>query len=218
MNNITAYKNRRKISACAGIIGPMLFVGVFTIEGWLRSGYHPLGMYVSALSLGTRGWIQITNFIVFGLLLLIFTLGVASEFQNGKASKAGPLLLLIIAIGFLFSGPFVMDPMGTLRDQMSVHGTLHGILGGIVFSLMPVSCFVFLRRFREDRKWHYLHKWTLSLGMIITVAVAVLTIATKLPAVQQAFIDWLGLIQRAAIVPYMIWLFSFALGLYQQND
>jgi len=218
MDKITAYMNRRKLSACAGIIGPILFVGVFTIEGWLRSGYHPLGMYVSALSLGTRGWIQITNFIVFGLLLLLFTLGVASEFKNGKASKAGPLLLLIIAIGFLFSGPFVMDPMGTLRDQMSVHGTLHGILGGIVFSLMPISCFVFLRRFREDQKWHFLQRWTLSLGIIITIAVVVLSIVTKLPAVQKSFIDWLGLIQRTAIVPYMIWLFAFALGLYKQND
>jgi len=156
MNKITAYINQSKLSVCAGIIGPMLFVGVFTIEGWLRSGYYPLGMYVSALSLGTRGWIQITNFIVFGFLLLLFALGVTAEFPNGKASKAGPLLMVIIAIGFLFSGPFVMDPMGTLRDQMSIHGTLHGILGGLVFSLMPVSCFVFLRRFREDQKWHLL--------------------------------------------------------------
>jgi hypothetical protein len=32
---------------------------------------------------------------------------------------------------------------------MSVHGTVHGIFGALVFSLMPVSCFVFLRRFRE---------------------------------------------------------------------
>ncbi len=175
-------------------------------------------MYVSALSLGTRGWIQITNFIVFGLLLLLFTFGVASEFQNGKASKAGPLLLLITAIGFLLSGPFVMDPMGTLPSQMSVHGTLHGIFGGIVFSLMPVTCFVFLRRFREDQKWRFLQWWTLSAGIIITVGVVLLSIATKLPALQKSFIDWLGLIQRTAIVPYMIWLFTFALGLYRQSD
>ena len=73
-------------------------------------------------------------FIVFGLLLLLFTFGVASEFQNGKASKAGPLLLLITAICFLLSGPFVMDPIGTLPNKMSVHGILHGIFGGIVFS------------------------------------------------------------------------------------
>jgi hypothetical protein len=41
-------------------------VAVFTIEGWLRPGYDPLSTYVSALSLGLHGWIQIVNFIVLG--------------------------------------------------------------------------------------------------------------------------------------------------------
>src|SRR4051812_1284151 len=130
--------NRRNLAAWAGMIGPALFVLVFTIEGWLRPDYHPASMYVSALSLGPRGWVQILNFVVFGLLLLVFARGMASEFQTGKASKAGPVLLTVIAIAFLGSGPFVMDPTGTLPAQMSGHGLTHGILGGLVFSLMPV--------------------------------------------------------------------------------
>jgi Protein of unknown function (DUF998) len=170
-------------------------------------------MYVSALSLGPRGWIQIVNFVVFGLLLLAFTRGVAAEFQSGKASRAGPILLTIIAISYLVSGPFVMDPTSTPPTQMTLHGTLHGIFGGIVFSLMPVSCFVFLRRFREDPKWQFLQWWTLALGAIIVAAVVLLTVATKLPDSQNVFNEWLGLIQRTAIVPFMIWLFTFALGL-----
>ena len=54
--------------AWAGIIGPALFVGIFMLEGWVRPGYEPLKMYVSALSLGSRGWIQIVNFVGFGFL------------------------------------------------------------------------------------------------------------------------------------------------------
>jgi hypothetical protein len=45
------------------MIGPALFVLVFTLEGWLRPGYDPLAMYVSALSLGPSGWIQITQLL-----------------------------------------------------------------------------------------------------------------------------------------------------------
>ena len=151
------------------------------LEGWLRPGYEPLKMYVSELSLGPRGWIQIVNFVLFGLLLLVFTRGVAAEFQSGKASRGGIILLTILAICYLLSGPFVMDPASTPRSQMTFHGTLHGILGGIVFSLMPVSCFVFLRRFREDSKWRFLQSSTLVLGTISVVAVLLLTIATKSP-------------------------------------
>ena len=56
--------NQTKLAAWAGIIGPTLFLLVFTLEGWLRPGYQPQTMYVSDLSLGPRGTIQIINFIV----------------------------------------------------------------------------------------------------------------------------------------------------------
>ena len=209
--------DQRQLAAWAGMIGSALFVAIFTLEGWLRPGYNPLGTFVSELSLGPRGWIQIVNFVVFGTLLLVFTRGVAAEFPNGKASRAGPILLTIIAIGYLVSGPFVMDPVTTTPDQMSWHGTLHGIFGGIVFSLMPVSCFVFLRRFREDPKWRSLQWWTFAAGTIIAAAVVLLSVATKLPVALNAFNEWVGLIQRTAIVTYLSWLFTFALGLYRRS-
>jgi len=105
--------NRRQITAWAGMIGSALFIAVFTIEGLLRPGYNPLTMYISELSLGPRGWIQIANFVVYGILFLTFTWGIATEFKKGKSSKAGPILLTIIGVCFLLSGPFVMDPAST---------------------------------------------------------------------------------------------------------
>jgi hypothetical protein len=209
--------NQRQLSAWAGMIGSTLFVLIFTLEGWYRPGYKPLETYVSALSLGSRGWIQILNFMVFGVLLFVFSRGVAAEFRNGKASRGGPIILRIIAICYFLSGPFVMDPTNTPRNQMTFHGTMHGIFGGIVFSLMPVSCFVFLRRFRVDPKWQFLQWWTLGLGIISAFGVILLTIATKTPDIQSIFNNWLGLIQRTAIVPFIIWVFIFALGLLKRS-
>jgi uncharacterized protein DUF998 len=209
--------DQHQLSIWAGIIGSALFVAIFMLEGWLRPGYEPLKMYVSELSLGPRGWIQIFNFIVFGVLLLVFTRSVAAEFQSGKAESGGILLLRIIALCYLASGPFVMDPASTPRNQMTLHGTLHGIFGGIVFTLMPISCFVFLRRFREDPKWQFLQWPTLALGTISAAGVILLSVATKLPNTQNVFNEWLGLIQRTAIVPFMIWIFILALGLLKQS-
>ena len=56
-----------------------------------------------------------------------------------------------MAVLFIVSGPFVMDPTGTPPLQMTVHGTIHGLAGGIIFLLMPITCFVYLRRFRMTR-------------------------------------------------------------------
>lgn len=102
--------NYRKLGIWAGITAPVLFVGIFLLEGWLRPGYDAMSQYVSELSLGPRGWIQIANFLITGLLLLLFAFSVRAEFKEGMASRFGPVLLIISALALLVSGPLVMDP------------------------------------------------------------------------------------------------------------
>jgi hypothetical protein len=214
----TGFLVNTMLAAWAGMVGSALFVTVFTLEGWLRPGYNPLSTFVSALSLGSRGWIQIANFILFGLCVFLFSRGVASEFRTGKASKAGPILLLVISLLYFISGPFVMDPMGTPSLEGSWHGIIHGLAGGIVFILMPVCMFVFLRRFRIDPRWSFLYWWTLVLVVISTAAVLLLTYASKVSAEATPFTPWMGLIQRFLIIPFMVWVFIFALGLLRRTN
>jgi hypothetical membrane protein len=197
-----------RIGSWPGVIGPILFAAVFTVEGSLRPGYDPTSMYVSALSIGPRGWIQIANFMVFGALLLMFSRRVAAELRHGKASLAGPLLLAIIAVGLFLSGPFVMDPQDTARAALSSHGWLHLLFGAIVFTAMPTSCFVFFRRFRQDRHWRWLRVWTLVAGAVIVAAIAIQKI---LPVVApDSFHNVAGLIQRVELLTYLIWIVAFA--------
>jgi hypothetical protein len=213
-----ATPSQRRLAAWSGILAPALFVVIFTLEGFLRPGYNPLSTYVSALSLGPRGWIQIVNFLVFGTLLFVFTRGLAAAFPDGKASRWGLILLTAISVLFFISGPFVMDPMGTPQAQATVHGTIHGLAGGIAFLCMPIGIFVFLRRFHSDPRWRFLYIWTLVLGVIVTAALLVFTVISKSPDLTATFVDWLGLFQRALIVPYMLWLFVFALGVRQHSQ
>jgi hypothetical protein len=209
--------NQRQLGALAGILSPVIFVNTFTLEGWLRPGYNPFGMYVSELALGPRGWIQAVNFVVSGLLFIVFAWGVAAEFKTGKASRVGPILLAIIGISLFVSGFFTMDPVGTLPSDMTIHGFLHNIFGAIVFSLAPVSCFVFLRRFRQDPKWQHLQWWTLVVAIIITIAIIIMKVGpTQPPAGPNAFNEWIGLTQRTVLIPYFGWILTVALTLYRQ--
>jgi hypothetical protein len=217
-NMRTATTTRLRLAAWAGMIAPLLFVGTFTVEGFLRPGYDPASMYISALSLGPRGGIQIANFIVFGLLLFVFTRGLPGELRIGKGSKAGPILLTILSVLFLISGPFVMDPTGTPLGLATLHGTVHGLAGGFVFLLMPATCLVYLRRFLADPDWRPLRWWTLVLGTIETGGVLVFTIVSKLPQLAVPLAGWLGLLQRIALVPFMLWLFGFGLQLLRRGQ
>jgi len=208
----------RRLGAWAGVIGPALFVGVFTIEGFIRPGYDAASMFVSALALGPRGAVQITNFIVFGILLLLFARGVADKFREGKASRAGPILLAIIGVSYLLSGPFVMDPVNVPMTQMSVHSRLHYFFGSIVFSLSPITCFVFFRRFRADPDWRSYQWWTLIAGAVSLAAVVLLSAGpTTAPRPPNGYNAWVGLIQRSALIPFHVWLFTFALGLLRRT-
>lgn len=207
----------RKLSAWAGILAPAIFVGVFTVEGTLRSGYDPLKMYISALSLGNRGWIQISNFLILGFLLFIFTLGLSKEFQTGKASRGGIITLYVISALFFISGPFVMDPTETPADQMSVHGLIHGLSGGIVFTIMPIIIFIFLRRFVSDANWQSFRWWTLILGIIEALGVIVFTYVSKIPVEQNAYINYFGLFQRIALIPFMVWVFLFGIEILRRQ-
>ena len=59
----------------AGIIAPILFATIFTVDGALTPGYSAYNEAISYLDLGTYGWIQRANFIIFGVLLIAFTIG-----------------------------------------------------------------------------------------------------------------------------------------------
>jgi len=210
-------KNIRIIqyTSLAGGIGSALFVIVFTVEGCLRPGYSTLSTYVSALSLGPRGWVQITNFIVSGILMLVFSRGIAIAFRNEKRPQAGPVLLGIVSAGMFLSGPFLMDATGTPLAQASVHGLVHGSTGSIVFLLMPVSCLVCYRGLRTGPNRQAFGTWTLITGMLLTITLTIFICATKIPGLQMIDSHWFGLLQRLVLIPFMFWVFTFAVQLYK---
>lgn len=211
-------KRFRRRSAWAGIVAPVIFVGVFTLEGIVRSGYDPISMYISALSLGARGWIQIVNFLVLGLLLFLFTRGLAKEFSTKNAARGGIIAFYVISVLFFISGPFVMDPAETPADQMSVHGLIHGIAGGIVFLLMPIIMGIFLRCFLFDVEWKSFRGWTLALAIVEALGVIAFIYVSSIPAEQSPYANSLGLFQRIALIPFMVWVCIFAIKVLQKQE
>ena len=53
-----------------GAIGPLLNIVVLLILGVTRPGYNAWQIPDSSLELGVAGWIQITNYLVTGALVL----------------------------------------------------------------------------------------------------------------------------------------------------
>jgi hypothetical protein len=202
---------RRRIgsAAWAGMTGAVLFVSVFTICGWLTPGYSWTGMFVSELSLGPLGWVQVLNFMLTGTVVLVFGRGLAQPSGSGAASRVGPVLVQVIGLSLLASGPFATDP-SALFGQASVHGVVHGIFGALVFTLAPVSCFVFYRSFRRNPHWRPLRGWTLACGVVLTLGIVLLKISQQ---PESGLFEWKGLVQRAILVTFFTWIFTVAFRL-----
>src|SRR5579871_5262176 len=99
----------RLLIAC-GAIGPLLFIVVFLIEDVTRPGYSAWHNFVSELSLSDQGWEQIVNFLICGVLVFCFAIGLRQVFRAGKGAIWGPLLLGIFGILLIIVGIFVTDP------------------------------------------------------------------------------------------------------------
>jgi Protein of unknown function (DUF998) len=203
---MTLWHDSARQAGSAGATASMLFVAVFVLEDSLTPGFNWLSTPVSEHSIASDGWIQISTFVVTGLLLLAFASGVAREFGR-DGSMLGPRFLGILGSCLLLSGPFVADPapVAVYSRDATWHGIVHGILGAIAFTLMPASCFVFYRRFRMDLQWRPLATWTLAACVVIVSGIVLQKIAQLGPLHRLA-----GLFQRIVLVTFFGWTFAFA--------
>jgi Protein of unknown function (DUF998) len=130
---------QRLLLAC-GVVGPVLFNVTYLIEGATRPGYNSLRLTVSALESGPLGWIQVANFIVFGLLIGCFAVGLRKALVRGFGATLLPLLEGFAMLGLIGDGIFTRDPLHLFCD---------------ILALAPgvVASFVFARRFAGDPRW-----------------------------------------------------------------
>jgi hypothetical protein len=209
----------RLLLSC-GAIGPLLFIIVFLIEGATRADYNPLRYPVSSLSIGNLGWIQATNFLVVGLLLFAFALGLRRALRGSKGGVWGPLLIGLAGIGLFGAGIFTTDPIygyppdaPLILAQYSVHGNLHNLFSALLFVGLPAACFVFCRRFVTlgERGWA-LYSILSGLAMLVTFVLAGIGF-TQNPSL----VNFAGVFQRLSIAIGLIWIALLAFQLMSKK-
>jgi hypothetical membrane protein len=144
----------RVLLSCAAVSAP-LWAAVSLIQAATRDGFdltrHPL----SALSNGTLGWLQITNFLVGGLLTVIGAAGLRRVMHGKPGGKWTPRLVRVNGIGMMAAGVFVMDPAdgfpaGTpagMPTTLSWHSYAHFASGTIAFAALIAACYALGRHY-----------------------------------------------------------------------
>jgi uncharacterized membrane protein YidH (DUF202 family) len=161
-------------AAVAGSIGPVLFgsvlfaLSVLEYDFMLGIGWHPVAnpadAWPSGLALGPYGLAQVANFVVSGILLAFFALGLHLGVRDGHGSPLGPAFLLVAGTAMALMG-FETDPIRRIEPR-SLHGLIHDAAYVIFVLAFLAAVFSLWRRFEAAPRWRGHARYTLATGML----------------------------------------------------
>jgi hypothetical protein len=147
-----------RLLACGIAAGP-LYVAVSLAQALTRDGFDLTRHAWSLLANGSLGWIQVSNLVATGVLVIAGTVGLRRVLVPGPGSIWAPRMLAIYGLSLVGAGLFRADPAlgfppGTPEEATTVswHGVAHFLVGGVGFTCLVVACFVVARRFVADHR------------------------------------------------------------------
>lgn len=179
-----------KAFALAGIIGPVWFTILVTVQGFLLADYSHVRMPISALAAWPTGWIQTLNFCVFGALAIAFAVGLHLGVRRTRLGGIGTALLIASGIGIIGAGVFPWK----MVDGVPTATPAHVAAAIPSFAATGLGFVVFSRRMRADLQWRDLSTYAMLTG----IAVLVLFVIVGLFGVDDGapLHPWAGLVQR----------------------
>lgn len=195
----------------AGAAGPVLFVLTYLVNGAVQPDYDSTHDTISTLSLAPHGWIQIANFVVYGVLTLCF----AEALRRSSAIRtSGYVSLLVAGAGLVLIGVFPTDPAlgfpAGESDAVTAIGTAHSMGALVVFLAFPVAAFAAAGR--PFRGWD---AFSVATGVLSLAAVGAFFVAFEGAA--EGADSPAGLYERLPTLFIGLWQVVFALRVLTED-
>jgi hypothetical protein len=206
--------DRTSLLLLGGVIAGPFFTTAWLLGAIGRQGYSAMRHPISSLSIGESGWIQASAFLITGLLMLAFAIGVRKALRDQGLSKWTSIFLAAAGLGLVGAGLFVTDPMngyppGTplLPTEFTISGRLHRIFSALVFLGIPLAGFSSARWFASQGKsaWATYSRasaWGFLSSFVVTT-IAFLGI--------RGLNQIAGLLQRLTLIIGWAWVTLFAI-------
>lgn len=203
MNNekINQTMNRQRFYALCGIIAPILFTIMVIIESFLRPGFSQIYSTVSELGLGHLAILQIINFIIFGLLLIGFTIGF-SKYLKTRSGKAVAVLLIAFSLGVLFAGVAFLFQWNSPYNTVILAHSVASIIAFYAIFIAQILTWQALKGSNQDI-WKNYRIYSLISGFVTLIVLFYIP-----------FSPYQGLFERVFIAVWMIWIEVTAVKLY----
>ena len=193
---------------------PILFALGVIVLGFLREDYSHVSQMMSILGeIGTRNMaVQNANFIVTGLLVLAFSIGLHRATSPGKSVTAGSLLVAVIGLSSVGAGVLPSDPSCPAPTCDSVSDNGHTVASFTALFSIPSAVLLVSRGLWRDPRWRRYRAYSTLTGV---VASALLVLLFASAQDETSFLGrWDGAIQRLYIATWLQWMLVMAIRLF----
>jgi len=203
MNNekIDQTINRQRFYALCGIIAPLFFMIMVIIESLLRPGFSQIYSTISELGLGHLAILQIINFIIFGLLLISFTIGF-SKYLKTRSGKAVIVLLIAFSLGVIFAGVAFLFQWNTPYSTVILAHSVASIIAFYAIFIAQLLTWQALKGGNQNI-WKNYRRYSLISGLITVIVLFYIP-----------FSPYQGLWERVFVAVWLVWIEVTAIKLY----
>ncbi len=199
-------------------VGSVLFTTAYLIEGATRPGYNAWQQAISALSLGHGGWVQVVNFLVYGLFVCCSAVGWRAALKPGVGAVLVPFFEGLTGLSLIVCGIFSQDPapgypLGAMIPLVTTHGFIHLISSIVAMTSLIAVCFVLAWRFAKEPHWRTWAVYAVISGMLTMVFMAGFG-ASMAHGANGLFVGPAGLFERLALVSHSILMILLVARLY----
>ncbi|UCC18538.1 MAG: DUF998 domain-containing protein [Promethearchaeota archaeon] len=209
--DIVQIKRLQKTSAIFGILGPVINIIVFTILGLVYPGYNPISQFISELASNeapTNIYMNIFGFVIFGLYLIFFGVGLYLGVEKHFLTKISMILFVISGICIL---SLPMFPCDSGCGNLTFTGIGHNILIKLPSITMPAAIILSLYPLWRDYNWKKYWWFFFVLIGIYIIIYSPISILIDISLVN-------GLIQRLGLSVPITWILIMSIRLYRITD
>ena len=157
----------------AAVFGLVVFVLTLVEYPFLQGiGWSPVAQsgvpWPSGLALGPYGSVQVANFLLFGLTMIIFAIGLHRGVNDGRGSIFGPSSLVLAGAALILLG-FKTDPRLLSTGPQTWHGWIHALAFLLLVGSLLLSFLFMWWRFRRDDRWRGYDRYTLLTAVLYVV-------------------------------------------------
>jgi hypothetical membrane protein len=197
--------------AWCGVVGPVVYVLMFTLAGLLRPGYSPVHQTISDLGVGSNSWLVDGSSVLNGLLAIALVAAFFRTMRTILTERSRWLLAMLITLpplGFAVAGIFTEAP-----STLNVHW-----LVGADLAVGPVIAFAVVGAvLRGDRRWRSWGTYSLVAGGVTVVLVGLMFwVFTPGTTLAEAHLG--GLMERIVVFEVLAWYVATGLRILREGS